>query len=80
MDKLFKKYSFIVQNMTPASFEIQGEGRSEEEGLQDALEQALDQLKDGLYISRDIGNGWRYEMIDAGQNIERDRMMKPGWK
>ena len=80
MDKLFKKYSFIVQNMTPASFEIQGEGRSEEEGLQDALEQALDQLKDGLYISRDIGNGWRYEMIVAGQNIERDRMMKPGWK
>ena len=76
MDKLFKKYSFIVQNMTPASFEIQGEGRSEEEALEGALEQALEELKDGLYISRDLGNGWQYEMVVAGRNDKASRMVK----
>lgn len=72
MDKT-KKYRFLVQNETPASFEIQCEGYSEEDALKDALEQALDQLKEGLYISRDMGSGWRYEMIVAGRNIKSDR-------
>jgi hypothetical protein len=60
----------------PKKLEIYGEGGSEEEALEDALDTILEDFKDGLYISRDLGNGWKYEMIVAGRNDKFSRMVK----
>jgi hypothetical protein len=70
------KYRFVVDNAMPKKLEIYGEGGSEEEALEDALDTILEDFKDGLYISRDLGNGWKYEMIVAGRNDKFSRMVK----
>lgn len=75
---MFKKWEFIVEsgdsclNCKGQLTRMTVEARTEDEAVQEVIDQLKDEFAETIYVSKDMGHGWRLEKAVAGRLADKN--------
>ena len=62
-------YTFTCTHNFPVSIQLSVRAESEEDALEAAIDEFYGQFEETASVSRDLGTGWKYELIQGGKKV-----------
>lgn len=67
--KQLNTYTFTCTHNFPDSIQLAIRAESEEDALELAIDEFYSQFEETASVSRDLGTGWKYELIQGGKKV-----------